>query len=92
MNDKRRTSRRAQCTELVSISDGTQQDQVAETVFFFTHCFDDRGDFFSFRVVEDAARAEKLTVLNLDVRASQERAIQVYEQLGFNRLGEIMGR
>lgn len=40
------------------------------------------------QAVEDAARASDLQVLNLDVRATQERAIQVYEQLGFSRWGE----
>jgi len=40
------------------------------------------------QAVEDAARASELQVLNLDVRATQERAIQVYEQLGFARWGE----
>ncbi|MEM7170094.1 MAG: GNAT family N-acetyltransferase [Pseudomonadota bacterium] len=38
-------------------------------------------------VVADAAREDGLSVLNLDVRESQERAIQIYEQLGFQRWG-----
>jgi ribosomal protein S18 acetylase RimI-like enzyme len=38
--------------------------------------------------VEDAARAKTMAVLNLDVRETQKRAIQVYEQLGFRRFGE----
>lgn len=37
--------------------------------------------------VERAARAMGLRVLNLDVRASQEAAITLYEQLGFRRWG-----
>ena len=40
------------------------------------------------QTVEDAARADKMKVLNLDVRETQQRAIQVYEQLGFRRFGE----
>ena len=38
-------------------------------------------------VVADAAREDGLSVLNLDVRETQERAIQIYEQLGFERWG-----
>ncbi len=38
--------------------------------------------------VEAAARDAGLSVLNLDVRKTQERAIQVYEQLGYQRWGE----
>ncbi|HMB76435.1 MAG TPA: GNAT family N-acetyltransferase [Kiloniellaceae bacterium] len=38
--------------------------------------------------VEAAARACNMSVLNLDVRETQRRAIQVYEQLGFRRFGE----
>jgi ribosomal protein S18 acetylase RimI-like enzyme len=37
--------------------------------------------------VEAAARTAGLRVLNLDVRETQERAIQVYEQLGYRRWG-----
>lgn len=37
--------------------------------------------------VEEAAREAGLEVLNLDVRESQARAIQIYEQLGFERWG-----
>lgn len=37
--------------------------------------------------VESAARKAAFEVLNLDVRATQTRAIQVYEQLGFVRWG-----
>jgi len=35
------------------------------------------------QAVEEAARYEGLHVLNLDVRETQERAIQVYDQLGY---------
>ena len=38
--------------------------------------------------VEQAAREAGLAVLNLDVRETQTRAIQIYEQLGFQRFGE----
>ena len=38
-------------------------------------------------VVEKAAREAGLAVLNLDVRETQARAIQIYEQLGFQRFG-----
>ena len=37
--------------------------------------------------VENAARDEGLKVLHLDVRETQDRAIQVYDQLGFQRFG-----
>lgn len=37
--------------------------------------------------VEEAARGHGLKVMNLDVRATQERAIRVYEQLGYVRWG-----
>ncbi len=37
--------------------------------------------------VEEAARASGFAVLNLDVRATQEAAIQLYESLGFVRWG-----
>ncbi len=37
--------------------------------------------------VEDGARAAGLRALNLDVRETQERAIEVYEQLGYRRWG-----
>jgi ribosomal protein S18 acetylase RimI-like enzyme len=37
--------------------------------------------------VEAAAREVGLAVLNLDVRETQSRAIQIYEQLGFQRFG-----
>jgi len=37
--------------------------------------------------VEAAAREAGLAVLNLDVRETQARAIQIYEQLGFQRFG-----
>jgi len=40
------------------------------------------------QTVEDAARSNDMKVLNLDVRETQKRAIQVYEQLGFHRCGE----
>jgi ribosomal protein S18 acetylase RimI-like enzyme len=38
--------------------------------------------------VEDAARALKFHVLNLDVRETQTAAIQLYESLGYERWGE----
>ena len=38
-------------------------------------------------LVTEAARDAGLVALNLDVRDTQERAIQVYEQLGFQRWG-----
>jgi len=38
--------------------------------------------------VEEAARAAGLRALNLDVRETQKRAIEVYEQLGYQRWGE----
>jgi ribosomal protein S18 acetylase RimI-like enzyme len=37
--------------------------------------------------VEAAARESGLRVLNLDVRETQKRAIEVYEQLGYRRWG-----
>ncbi len=37
--------------------------------------------------VEEAARASGFAVLNLDVRATQEAAIQLYESLGYVRWG-----
>jgi ribosomal protein S18 acetylase RimI-like enzyme len=37
--------------------------------------------------VEAAARAAGLKILNLDVRETQSRAIQIYEQLGFVKWG-----
>jgi len=37
--------------------------------------------------VEDAARAAGFAILNLDVRASQEVAIGLYEAMGFTRWG-----
>jgi ribosomal protein S18 acetylase RimI-like enzyme len=37
--------------------------------------------------VEDAARAAGFALLNLDVRATQEAAIQLYESLGYVRWG-----
>ncbi len=37
--------------------------------------------------VERAARAAELWMLNLDVRETQTRAIEVYEELGFQRWG-----
>ena len=37
--------------------------------------------------VEDAARAAGLRALNLDVRETQERAIAVYQQLGYRHWG-----
>lgn len=39
------------------------------------------------QMVEEAARKEGLRVLNLDVRETQTRAIQIYEQLGYHRWG-----
>ncbi len=39
------------------------------------------------QAVEDAARAEGFEVLNLDVRASQEAALALYESMGFERWG-----
>lgn len=39
------------------------------------------------RAVEVAARDWLLHVLNLDVRETQSRAIEIYEQLGFTRWG-----
>ena len=38
-------------------------------------------------VVEEAARAAGFAILNLDVRATQEAAIQLYESLGYVRWG-----
>ncbi|HWE74203.1 MAG TPA: GNAT family N-acetyltransferase [Stellaceae bacterium] len=38
--------------------------------------------------VEDAARAGGFAILNLDVRATQEVAIGLYETMGFQRWGE----
>lgn len=38
--------------------------------------------------VEDGARAGGFAVLNLDVRATQEAAIGLYETMGFQRWGE----
>lgn len=38
--------------------------------------------------VEEAARAMKFQVLNLDVRETQTAAIQLYETLGYQRWGE----
>ncbi len=40
------------------------------------------------QAVADGAREGGLSVLNLDVRKTQSRAIQIYEQLGFQRWGE----
>ena len=37
--------------------------------------------------VEETAREVGLRVLNLDVRDTQDRAIQIYEQLGYRRWG-----
>lgn len=37
--------------------------------------------------IEETARAEGFAVLNMDVRETQTRAIQVYEHLGFKRWG-----
>lgn len=37
--------------------------------------------------IEDAARQASLRVLNLDVRETQEAAIQLYESLGYRRWG-----
>jgi ribosomal protein S18 acetylase RimI-like enzyme len=38
--------------------------------------------------VEEAARAMKFVVLNLDVRETQQAAIRLYESLGYQRWGE----
>jgi ribosomal protein S18 acetylase RimI-like enzyme len=38
--------------------------------------------------VEEAARAMKFMVLNLDVRETQQAAIRLYESLGYQRWGE----
>ena len=38
---------------------------------------------------EELARREAYTVLNLDVRATQERAIQIYEESGYVRWGTL---
>jgi ribosomal protein S18 acetylase RimI-like enzyme len=38
--------------------------------------------------VEEAARAMKFQVLNLDVRETQQAAIRLYETLGYHRWGE----
>ena len=38
--------------------------------------------------VEEAARAMKFQVLNLDVRETQQAAIRLYESLGYKRWGE----
>jgi ribosomal protein S18 acetylase RimI-like enzyme len=38
--------------------------------------------------VEEAARAGGFAILNLDVRATQEAAIGLYETMGFQRWGE----
>ncbi len=38
--------------------------------------------------IEAAARETGLKTLNLDVRETQERAIQIYDQLSFSRWGE----
>ena len=38
--------------------------------------------------IEDAARTAGFAVLNLDVRATQEAAIGLYETMGFQRFGE----
>ena len=38
--------------------------------------------------VEEAARAMKFQVLNLDVRETQQAAIRLYESLGYRRWGE----
>jgi ribosomal protein S18 acetylase RimI-like enzyme len=40
------------------------------------------------RRVEDGARALGYQVLNLDVRETQERAIRLYESMGYQRWGE----
>jgi hypothetical protein len=37
--------------------------------------------------VEDGARAAGFAILNLDVRATQEAAIGLYETMGFQRWG-----
>ena len=39
------------------------------------------------RTVEDAARAAGFKILNLDVRETQEAAIQLYESFGYERWG-----
>ena len=44
-------------------------------------------DGWSDKAVEAAAREEGFAVLNLDVRATQEAAITLYEHLGFRRWG-----
>jgi len=38
---------------------------------------------------EELARREAYTVLNLDVRSTQERAIQIYEESGYVRWGTL---
>jgi ribosomal protein S18 acetylase RimI-like enzyme len=38
--------------------------------------------------VEEAARATKFQLLNLDVRETQQAAIRLYESLGYHRWGE----
>ncbi len=38
--------------------------------------------------VEEAARAMKFQILNLDVRETQQAAISLYESLGYHRWGE----
>lgn len=37
------------------------------------------------RIVEDSARAQKFRILDLDVRATQTAAIELYEEWGFKR-------
>ncbi len=37
---------------------------------------------------EEIARAENFSVINLDVRETMDRAIQIYEDAGFERFGE----
>ena len=39
------------------------------------------------QAVEEAARTAGFKVLSLDVRETQERAIQIYQQLGYQRWG-----
>jgi GNAT superfamily N-acetyltransferase len=39
------------------------------------------------QTVEDAAREEGFVILNLDVRATQAAAIQLYESMGYERWG-----
>ena len=39
--------------------------------------------------VEATAREASLRVINLDVRETQERAIQIYEDLGYRRWGTL---